>query len=62
MKAPTLKQLIKSKGLSIGFLEKEAKLPGNTFYNFVNGSYPLPGKHRAAIKKVLKKYKINYAM
>lgn len=58
----TLKQAIKSRGMTIGFLETEAKLPRNTLYNFVNGSKELPERHTNAVKKILKKYKINFVV
>lgn len=54
----TLKQHIKAKGLSIGFLEAEMELPRNTLYNHVNGSKSLPEKHLPKLKKVLRKYKV----
>jgi hypothetical protein len=50
---------IKKTGYNIGFLEEKMKIPRNTFYNFVNGSKPLPEKHIPAVKKVLKKFQIN---
>ena len=53
---------IKAAGFTIGFLEKQMGLPTNTFYNFVNGAKPLPESRKAAVKKVLKKYKINLAV
>lgn len=59
MEKTTKHKKIKASGLTIGFLEKQMKLPTNTFYNFVNGSKPLPVKHVSAVKKVLEKYKIN---
>lgn len=54
-----LRDKIKAKGLLIGFIEKKSKLPRNTLYNHVNGSKSLPVKHLSALKKTLKKYKIN---
>lgn len=53
---------IKAAGFTIGFLERKMKLPRNTFYNFINGSKPLPEIHKAAVNKVLEKYKINLAV
>ncbi len=58
----TLKEAIKEKGYTIGFLERQANLPANTFYNYVNGSKALPAIHKPAVKKVLKKYKINFVV
>lgn len=58
----TLKEAIKERGLSIGFLEREAGLPRNTLYNEVNGSKALPEVHKPAVKKILKKYKINFVV
>ncbi len=53
---------IKASGFTIGFLERQMKLPRNTFYNFVNGSKDLPEAHKPAVKKVLEKYEINLAV
>lgn len=50
---------IKAAGFTIGFLEAKMGLPRNTFYNFVNGAKPLPEDHKPAVKRILKKYKIN---
>lgn len=58
----TFKEAIKERGLSIGFLEREAGLPRNTLYNAVNGTWPLPEVHKPAVKKILKKYKINFVV
>lgn len=58
----TLKEAIKEKGLTIGYLEKQAELPRNTFYNYVNGSKALPEMHKPAVKKILKKHKINFVV
>jgi hypothetical protein len=55
---PTLKSKIKAKGLSIGFLEAEMKLPRNTFYNHVNGSKEMPLQHKPVMVRVLSKYNI----
>jgi len=59
MEKSTAYNKIKAKGLTIRFLEVQMSLPRNTLQNFVNGAKPLPYKHRAAAKRVLKKYKIN---
>lgn len=59
MKVLTLKDQIKSRGLKIGFIEKEAELPTCTLYNHINQDRPIPSRHLPALKKILKKYKIN---
>ena len=62
MKILTLKEQIKNKGLKIGFLEKQAELPTCTLYNHINQKRPIPAHHLPALKKVLKKYKINFVV
>ncbi len=62
MKQDKLRHKIKSRGMNIGFIEREAKLPRNTLYNHINGAKPLPVIHLSALKKTLKKYKINLAV
>ena len=59
MKNTQLKKDIKSKGMSIGFIEKEAKLPTCTLYNHINQGRSISADGITRLKKVLKKYKIN---
>jgi len=59
MKDTKLKQQIKARGMNIGFIESQAGLPRNTLYNHINGAKRLPAGHLPALKKTLKKYKIN---
>lgn len=51
--------LIRERGLTIAFLEKEMQLPKNTLNNFINGYRPLKDEYKAIVKKIFKKYKIN---
>ena len=57
-----LKTAISAAGLKIGYIENQAGMPENTLYNHINQGRRIADHHQIALKKVLRKHKINLAV
>jgi predicted transcriptional regulator len=57
-----LKKAIKERGMTMTFIENEANIPARTLSQFNAGSKGLSIDNRKSLKKVLKKYKINFVV
>jgi predicted transcriptional regulator len=57
-----LKNKIIEAGIKIGYIEKEAGIPKTALNQFLDGNRTLPKKQLDNLKKVLRKYKINFVV
>lgn len=57
-----LKNKIREAGLRIGYIEKKAGLSRTSLYQFLDGGRSLPKEKLVSLKKVLRKYKINFVV
>ena len=57
-----LKTKILEAGIKIGYIEKEAGIPKTALNQFLDGNRTLPTEQLNRLKKVLRKYKINFVV
>lgn len=58
----SIKKAIKEKGMTMAFIEVEAQIPARTLSQYNAGVKGIAEHHLHNLKKVLKKYKINYVV